>query len=170
MSPAETGEAALAPAPASARADKPFASPIEPDPARAEASVKAPDAPPVPRPGADSPPAPTTRTGAVRFSTGWVYLGNHVARRWATRYFDGWKGPLPSRGQLIRARGRSNVRTAMPDLEGFLGEVRTTIGEDNPVRVLEVRRWLEGGYVWARVRPAWTNRGASGGRATKRLK
>ena len=84
-----------------------------------------------------------------------MYLGEHDDGRWVKRYFDGWQGALPARGDRIRARGRSFVRAAQPDAAGRLGGVRATIGREHAVEVLEVVRWFGGGYVWARVRAGW---------------
>jgi serine/threonine protein kinase len=93
------------------------------------------------------------RTGAQSTSaSGWVYLGEYDGARWKTRYFDGFGNELPPVGATIRPRGRSYVRSAMPDALGDLALVRTTIGSETRVEVLELARWAGGSYVWARVR------------------
>ncbi|HMI90519.1 MAG TPA: serine/threonine-protein kinase, partial [Polyangiales bacterium] len=103
--------------------------------------------------GADEPP-PERSPKPSKFTSGWVYLGEHASGTWNRRYFDGWSGDLPARGAKLKARGRSYVRAALPDLTGALAEIRTTLGPDNRVELLELARWQGGRYVWARVRPA----------------
>jgi serine/threonine-protein kinase len=104
--------------------------------------------------GTDTPP-PARRSGAPsKFDSGWVYLGELEGGTWVTRYFDGWSGGLPAVGTKISARGRSYVRFAIPDAMGMLAGARSTIGSDQPVAILELARWQDGTYVWARVAPA----------------
>lgn len=144
---AETATEATALAAAAAQAPTPTRQPsiaLEP-PAQTETSLVA---------GRDTEALPRATRGQ-KFQTGWVYLGEHDDGRWFTRYFDGWGDGVPRPGAKITARGRSNVRIAPPDDIGVLADVRTTIGPENALEVIEVTRWLGGGYVWARVQPAW---------------
>jgi serine/threonine-protein kinase len=104
--------------------------------------------------GADAPPS-ARGDKANMFASGWVYLGEHSAGKWARRYFDGWSDELPARGQKLNARGRSYVRAAPPDASGELAQIQTTIGPDHTVELLELSRWQGGRYVWARVRAVW---------------
>ena len=98
--------------------------------------------------------APPAAKGA-RFGSGWVYLGKEWDGVWEKRHFDGWGAGLPAVGDVITARGRSNVRIAEPDDLGALARVRTTVGAQHPVEVLQVQRWAGGNLVWARVRSTW---------------
>jgi len=77
--------------------------------------------------------------------------GTHVDLGHGARVSVLSRGP---RGARLRARGRSYVRNAVPNVEGALAAVNTTIGPENPIEVLELAHWQDGSFVWARVKPA----------------
>jgi serine/threonine-protein kinase len=115
------------------------------------ATTASPPTTPPPAPGADLP-ALDRNAKASRFEGGWVYLGDHTGGQWKRRYFDGWSGDLPALGAKLNARGRSYVRAAPPDPLGSLAAIRTTIGPEDTLELLELSRWQGGRYLWARVR------------------
>lgn len=90
--------------------------------------------------------------------TGWVYLGQYVARdgRWETRYFDfpesADPASLASTSLAVRVRtGNINVRSGMPTESGTFPGVREVLGPGSKVKVKTVREWSYTGYMWAEV-------------------
>jgi hypothetical protein len=137
-----------------AAASTPTTTPAQAEPARSDTTDPSEAAVPLHK-GADTTPAPRRNATASRFESGWVYLGEFDGSTWITRYFDGWSGGLPESGTKITPRGRSYVRLAIPDENGALAGARTTIGSEQSVAILELARWQNGPYVWARAEPAW---------------
>ncbi|NVL90702.1 MAG: hypothetical protein HWN69_06885 [Desulfobacterales bacterium] len=94
---------------------------------------------------------------AIRKKTGWVYLGefDDEQQAWVTAYFD-----IPTKGdpkevvqkKLSVTAASINVRTGMPSVFGSFRKVTDVLNQGETVEILEVARWQETGYVWARVR------------------
>lgn len=94
---------------------------------------------------------------AIRKKTGWVYLGefDDGQQTWVTAYFD---IPIKSDPREVVLKKLSvnaasiNIRTGMPSVFGSFRKVADVLNQGDTVEILEVARWQETGYVWARVR------------------
>ena len=85
---------------------------------------------------------------------GWVYLGEYSGGRWRTRYFKIAAGTEPAKlaGRTLASIGRCNVRSAPPSVVGIMGRVVGGLPAGSKVAVTRVQRWLDSGFIWARVR------------------
>ncbi|HEY3054100.1 MAG TPA: hypothetical protein VGK04_12005 [Thermoanaerobaculia bacterium] len=104
---------------------------------------------------ATSGAAVMTQPGAAR----WVYLGSYRAdlKRWDTKYLDfpDSAEPLSFVDRQLRVReetGTLNVRSGLPNDAGVLPPAVHVLRPGQVVTVIEVKRWANSPFLFARVR------------------
>lgn len=90
---------------------------------------------------------------------GWVYLGEHdqagTSSRWVASYVDLPSDNAPSdlvNTKLSVTAASLNVRAGMPGVFGSFKKVTDVLNQSDVVEILEVVRWQNTDYVWARVK------------------